>query len=1105
VKKDLATLEADRDEYHRLFTQFEQEQESLKLKQQSYEHKRRQLEQHDSFKARQEITQLEVALKDLQDRKHSKESSLEGKKSRERQLSNEYKNLLGRQEEQAAVVENLLAEMDETAERFYFYEHAFAQAELQKEMSREYDFRLLKKEIEKYKEKITNAKKALEKERAQSLLYDRALEELEAARRERENAGRELDRTEAVLMETREEFIERVYAWEKGNELLKLPGEAMTQISRAVLAYGKDSSYNDVISEVYKYHREIDTGFRQRIVEAENVKAEYNKQLEQKQAELEEWKSRREPEPPSEDKVLAARQKLNREGIPFVPLYKAVDFRDDVPELIRGRIEEALMDMGLLNALIVPEKYREALPSMEEDMGDRFIVPNPQFYAYELSSLLKPVEPEDGSVSAEEIDDVLKSIMLDKQDGLAYLNESGEYSIGILNGKTTSRYVPRFIGTEARKRHKLENIHRLEQDIHELKSCLEQADSNIRELMGKQEQLSFERDRFPERHDLDTAAAMVYSARLVLDAKIKECESKEASAERAHKALKELRELVQEHTGKMEIPARLEAFVEADEDALQYRVLLGTLETQHVKLVQLYREADNIQGQIDDVLGDMDDLLYDLNKLNWDIQDARAKKQNYEALLKELNYEEIQKEVDECIRVLSAIPQLSENAIRNAQTYKEKHGTVLERIERRKADAEYLAQRNKCLKDGFWQEYCLAYVVKYDESNADKTAAIEQNVLKLARKVCQDLKGIEKEGKLREDYATALQERYHQNRHYFTEYNLIIEYIFEQVPAFDDDRLNKAAAGQKRLELSARIQGRDVNFYSLADFLDDSIEENEKLLRESDRQLFEDILANTVGKKIRARIYHSEQWVKKMNLLMESMNTSSGLSFSLVWKNRTAETEEQLDTRELVEILKSDAGLLREEDMEKLAAHFRSKIAQARKELEEKGTTQTFHTIMKDVLDYRKWFEFQLFYRKTGEPRKELTNNAFYKFSGGEKAMAMYVPLFSAVYARYEGARKDCPRIISLDEAFAGVDENNIRDMFRLLEELKLNFIINSQILWGDYDTVPALSICELIRPNNADFVTVIRYHWNGKVRVLMLDEEEPSLTEGEAAAALLE
>ena len=36
--------------------------------------------------------------------------------------------------------------------------------------------------------------------------------------------------------------------------------------------------------------------------------------------------------------------------------------------------------------------------------------------------------------------------------------------------------------------------------------------------------------------------------------------------------------------------------------------------------------------------------------------------------------------------------------------------------------------------------------------------------------------------------------------------------------------------------------------------------------------------------------------------------------------------------------------------------------------------------------------------------------------------MSMYVPLFSAVVAKYQGGREDAPRLISLDEAFAGVD-----------------------------------------------------------------------------------
>ena len=62
--------------------------------------------------------------------------------------------------------------------------------------------------------------------------------------------------------------------------------------------------------------------------------------------------------------------------------------------------------------------------------------------------------------------------------------------------------------------------------------------------------------------------------------------------------------------------------------------------------------------------------------------------------------------------------------------------------------------------------------------------------------------------------------------------------------------------------------------------------------------------------------------------------------------------------------------------------------------------------------------------------------------------MSMYVPLFSAVVAKYAGARQDAPYLISLDEAFAGVDEMNIRDMFRLMVKFDFNFMINSQILW---------------------------------------------------------
>ena len=143
---------------------------------------------------------------------------------------------------------------------------------------------------------------------------------------------------------------------------------------------------------------------------------------------------------------------------------------------------------------------------------------------------------------------------------------------------------------------------------------------------------------------------------------------------------------------------------------------------------------------------------------------------------------------------------------------------------------------------------------------------------------------------------------------------------------------------------------------------------------------------------------------------------------------------------------------------------------------------------MRQALDFRNWFEFQLYYQKGNSvnpapTKRELTDSAFNSFSGGEKAMAMYVPLFAALSAQYAAASEDAPQLMALDEAFAGVDETNIESMFALVHQLGLNYIMNSQALWGCYASVPSLNIAELWRPQDADVVTVVRYHWDGHTR----------------------
>jgi len=58
--------------------------------------------------------------------------------------------------------------------------------------------------------------------------------------------------------------------------------------------------------------------------------------------------------------------------------------------------------------------------------------------------------------------------------------------------------------------------------------------------------------------------------------------------------------------------------------------------------------------------------------------------------------------------------------------------------------------------------------------------------------------------------------------------------------------------------------------------------------------------------------------------------------------------------------------------------------------------------------------------------------------------------------------------------------------MFRILTKLDLEYVINSQVLWGEYDTIPSLAINELVSDPKNKVVCVIRYHWNGTKRELI-------------------
>lgn len=1050
----------------------EKKEEQLGIELSAIEEKKKDLDQNDAAKIREKQKELEDTTVNLKKQLTEKEKLLEQKKEKQLELQQEEKKKQDEKQQKETEIKKQLDCMDEYLEHVSFDEQEFLRKELTEEMEKPYHFEPVKGQADILLSHVSEGIEVLRQEQKAAKEQDDLLYSLEENERDKEQRERNALLLESAQREVTEEFTEHLYQWNGDNQELILPEEELRKIINYMNQFSMDSDFNQVRETIWQEKSQRTAGLEKESIHLSQKHKEAAEVVVNRQKELEEWRNQKDPEPVKDEAVLKNRAALEKAGIPFYPFYKLIDFAEDGTQEQRNNLEEALIHMGLLDALIVPSNYRDKVLSMDKGVRDCYLFGNVSKIEKNLFSSLHIDEEINDIILYQEIVGILNGIGL--SDGNTFISTDGNFGIGVLKGTITKEYKAKYIGVKARENYRLEMIEQLNQLLSEEMNQEEQLRNQKEKMDNRIAVLQQEYETFPSAEDVRIAAKDYGEECVKIEQKKAEIELLKVKIKSVSEELNNIRIKAEKICRLVYLKADLELFMQVKSDLEGYRKEIYQLENFHLTYLHLVETLVSVEGQLEDLRADMDDILYDTGNLTRGIRKNQLEIENCEEQLKLCNYEQIKAELELCIERLKKIP----NEIRSAAAKQAElqSGLIYMGKEQQEREERLEIQRSglELSEKGFVDEYKLGYVPDLMEQVIGEAGGVP-NVLQLAKKVIRVLAlSEERRG---EDYARTLQERFYLNISELVEYNLTMKEIF-------------ADSSMKRLDIQAKYQGKQISFASLIENLAKDIDVQENLVNDSDRELFEDILANTISKKIRYRIYKSEEWVNKMNILMGSMNTSSGLTLSLRWKEKRAEQEEQLDTRELVSLLKKDAEIMQEEEFKKLSDHFHSKVEEARRILSDTGNVQSFHAIMREVLDYRKWFEFQLYFQKTGVAKKEMTNNAFFTFSGGEKAMAMYVPLFSAVVAKYQGARSDAPRLVSLDEAFAGVDETNIRDMFRLMVEFDFEFIINSQILWGDYDSVPHLAIYQLLRPENAKFVSVIPYYWDGKQKQVVTDKE---------------
>jgi hypothetical protein len=260
------------------------------------------------------------------------------------------------------------------------------------------------------------------------------------------------------------------------------------------------------------------------------------------------------------------------------------------------------------------------------------------------------------------------------------------------------------------------------------------------------------------------------------------------------------------------------------------------------------------------------------------------------------------------------------------------------------------------------------------------------------------------------------------------------------------------------------------------------------LLSDSEQRILEDALLTRLAQQIHERTVDARDLIHRMNAEMRQRKMSSGTTVGVNWLLADDLDAEQ---RAVCSLLDADAARLGPDALTRMRGHFADRIKNARAVQRE----LPYRELLAHVLDYRRWrqFAFQLV-RPDGSEEK-LTRARHSRLSGGEQSVSLHLPLFAAAHATLNSAAPHAPRLLALDEAFAGVDETGRGELMSLAAQFDLDLFMTGYDLWATHADVRAAAHYDLAHSPVDHTVSALLLVWDG--RQLLADDA------GELAAAL--
>jgi uncharacterized protein (TIGR02680 family) len=731
------------------------------------------------------------------------------------------------------------------------------------------------------------------------------------------------------------------------------------------------------------------------------------------------------------------------------PFWRIVDFAVDVPDQHRGPVEAALMAAGLLDAWIGPAGQVQGHDTFA-DPAMLAAVPGRS-----LADILVP-EP-DSPVPAAIVDRLLAAIAYDDRLPQAHpagIGADGTWRLGNAHGSWHQDH-PAHIGASARERTRQERLRELTREIDAIEQTIVGIDADLAALRVRRDAFAGERAVRPgyralneaaqamTRADSDLAAADTAVRRAIATVKTR---GDEVTVE-----LRRLTALASEHrlpTEAEALGALSAAIGRFQQQAENWLDEISALASARQLLATLADRADRSaavaaqrEEEADDARASHEQLAAKLTAIeatvSADYRDVLAK---LDATRKHRADRNAQLEATqaELLKLSQRLGQLESARVADATA---RDNAV--------ADRDVAATRFRQLATG-------VFAVDSRLAVGQGTETV-RGALDAARQVAALWPNIPYEASDLGNALHRVSEAFHA--------------AVGQLSARAD--LNLEADGDVQV-FTAVIDGVRVGAAELLSRLKEDADRSRWEITEREHELFDRTLTGDTRRHLADRIRQANDLVDRMNARLERVRTASKLAVRLVWQ---VAPDLPAGTKAARDLLLKDPVRLTEADRDALHVFFRERIEQAKAD----NTAASWEQQLEQVFDYTAWHRFDVkIDRSNGAGWQLLTKKLHGALSGGEKAIALHLPLFAAVAAHYQ-AVPQAPRLILLDEVFVGVDTSNRGQVFALLAALDLDLILTSDHEWCTYAELDGIGIHQLITDSDGDdAVTTARFTWNG-------------------------